>query len=405
MDILLYFLLRRLFCEVRAEADLLRLRKGLFLRRESLVKLSCVLCADITATPAMRLIGARKITLTTLSGKYSFFLARRETPEFSGGCAIRPSALSVLYGAFIDTRALGGAAAGAYTLWRVGRFFGSEYVSGVLAAVSDTAEELSRLLAFLHVAVPRFTAAAAVFTAFAWLGAFAVKLTKLSRFRVSAGGGRVVMTHGTVTLYERIIPLAAHCVFYSCDTVTTLLFGAAPVYFAGEMAFPPIKRSRMTALARGVFGVSLPKNTLHPPKRAVLGYAAVPLWWAAGLSAAALLCAAITPQLPLDAALLRSLLWCAAAGSAWLAAAYALYAGRAELSLESPCSVISTRRRARLYTAFFRQEAAVSRAVLQNPFQRKNGLCDIVVYARGANRMRFRLARRAAVQPLSGSCR
>ena len=405
MDILLYFLLRRWFCEVRVEANLLYLRKGVFLRRESFIEPSCVLCADIEATPVMRLIGARRVTLATLSGRYEFFLARRETPAFSGGYLLRPSALSVLYGAFIDTRALGGVVMFAYALRRVGRFFGSEYISGVMAAISDTAVELSRLLACLHVAVPRFTAAAAVFTAFAWVSAFTVKLIRLSRFCVRTCGGRVIITHGVVSLYERVIPLDAPCVFSSCDTVTTLLFGAAPVYFAGEMAFPPIRRSRLESLARCVFGLTLPKEPLHPPKRAVFGYAAVPLWWTAGLAAAAVFSAIIAPHLPLNAALLRSLLWCAAAGSAWLTLAYALYAKRAELSTESPCAVISSRRRARLYTAFFRSGAAVSRDIMQNPFSRGSGLCDVTIYARGSRRMRFRLAERARIRPFSGSCR
>lgn len=405
MDILLYFLLRRWFCEVRVEADLLYLRKGIFLRRESFIEPSCVLCADIEATPVMRLIGARRVTLTTLSGRYEFFLARREAPAFSGGYVLRPRALSVLYGAFIDTRALGGVVTFAYALRRVGRFFGSEYINGVLAAISDTAGELSRVLAFLHVAVPRFTAAAAVFTAFAWVIAFAVRIVRLSRFRVRKCGGRVIIAHGVISLYERVIPLNAPCVFSSCDTVTTLLFGASPVYFAGGMAFPPIKRSRLNALARCVFGLTLPKEPLRPPKRAVFGYAAVPLWWTAGLAAAAVFSAIITPRLPLDAALMRSLLWCAAAGSAWLTLAYALYAKRAELSLESPCAVISSRRHARLYTAFFRSSAAVSREVLQNPFSRRGGLCDVTVYARGSRRMRFRLAERAQIRPFSGFCR
>lgn len=405
MDILLYFLLRRWFCEVRLEAGLLYLRKGVFLRRESFIEPSCVLCADIEATPVMRLIGARRVTLTTLSGQYAFFLTRREAPVFSGGRALRPSALSVLYGAFIDTRALGGVVTFAYALRRVGRFFGSEYISGVMAAISDTAVDLSRVLTFLHVAVPRFTAAAAVFTAFAWVSAFTVKLVRLSRFCVRAGGGRVIITHGVVSLYERVIPLDAPCVFSSCDTVTTLLFGAAPVYFAGEMAFPPIRRSRLESLARCVFGLTLPKEPLHPPKRAVFGYAAVPLWWTAGLAAAAVFSAIIAPHLPLDAALLRSLMWCAAAGSAWLTIAYALYAKRAELSIESPCAVISSRRRARLYTAFFRSGAAVSRDIMQNPFSRGIGLCDVTIYARGSRRMRFRLAERARIRPFSGSCR
>lgn len=396
MEILLYYVLRRFFCELRVDGESLYLRKGLILRRESRIALSSVLCADITATPAMRLIGARKVTLSTLSGKFTFFLSRKELPTFSGKAAVRPSALSVIFGAFIDTRALSGAAAFAYALRRAGRLFGSSYTAGLISAISDTADELSRLMTFLNVAVPRFTAAAAVFIAFAWLFSFALKLVKLSRFRVVRRKDLAVISHGCVTLYVRIIPLGAPCVFSSCDTVTTLLFGAAPVYFMGGMVFPPIRRKRLRSLARAMFSLTLPRSTLRPPRRAMLGYAALPLWWTAGFSAAAIFTSSLR--------LLSSLMWGAAAWCAWLALAYALFAGRAEFSCGGMCAVVSSRRASRLHTSFFRRENITGRTLMQNIFQQRSGLCDIMIYACGSRRMRFRLAQTAWVR-LSGFCR
>lgn len=408
MDFLLYIILRHLYCSVCFKNGAVFIEKGIFLRQISRVEEKSIVCAEVISAPLSRLFRVKMIRLKTPSGEFSFFLPKKNelltnlkvAPSQSRLLSIRPSALSIIYGAFIDARALGGVLTFSYALNRIGRFFGQEYPESVLSFINSTANELSKALEYLHVAVPRFTAAAAVFTAAAWLAAFTARLVKFARFRLYVGNNAICTMHGLVTLYERFIPKSSSfspnafmpCVFTLCDTATTLLASAAPVYLENEMLFPPIKRCRLKALAKAL-GVPLPqKSPVRPPLRAIFGYAAAPLVWCGIFSSAALICNAARISLKIDATLLCPLLWCAAVWCGWLALSYALYSRHAVFADENNAFIISTRRSARLYTAFFSARTSC-RTISQSVFQRKSGLCDIIISAPSARSLRFRLGK------------
>lgn len=409
MDFLLYIILRRLYCSVCYKDGAVFVERGLFLRRISRIDEKSIICAEVVSAPLSRLFRVKTVHLKTPSGEFTFYLPKKdEMPTdlkalFPRGNAmpIRPSALSIIYGAFIDARALGGMLTFSYALNRIGRFFGQEYSESVLSFISSTASELSKALEYLHVAVPRFTAATAVFTAAAWAAAFAARLVKFSRFRLYISSSGVCATYGLITLYERFIPkssgcssnASAPCVFTLCDTATTLLTSAAPVYLEDEMLFPPIKRYRLKALAKAL-GAPLPqKPPVRPPFRAMFGYAAAPLVWCGIFSGAALICNAARISLKVDAALLCPLLWCGSVWCGWLALSYALYSRRAVFAEENNAFIISTRHSARLYTAFFGAPTPC-RTISQSIFQRHSGLCDITISAPNARKFRFRLGKR-----------
>ena len=391
MDLFFYYILRRFFVKLQYTDNALILEKGIFIRRISRIPFSVVVKAEITRTPLMRILGAKRVRLYTLCGGASLLLRKGEPLPFlpeGRGIAIRPRLLSVVFGAFIDTRALGGAVVFSAAMRRIGTL-SERYYESILSAISDTADGLSDTLTAAHIAVPRIAAVLAVFTAAAWIFAFLKRLVSMARFSVSSRRGYITVRHGLATLYEYVLVPHSPCVPIICDTVTTLAFGCAPIYCRGIMLLPPTRRSvRERAVsvlcglppapaARGGHGV-------FPPPRALFGFCAVPLGWGAAFAAALAVFGGRGGEL------LSLVLWLGLGVCVWTAAVYGVYLPFSGAALGRDTLRISSRGGARLYTYVAPLEAVVAAAASALRFRRNGGYCVLTVMLVGRERCRLR---------------
>lgn len=396
MDILFYYILRRFFVSVHFRGGEIVVGKGLFFVRTSTLHLRSVTVVEIRRTPLLRILRAKQITLRTLGGKaVEFYLQKDEPLPFlpkTRGAALRPKTSSVLFGAFIDTRALSGVVIFSATVRRIGAIFGSAYYDSILAAIQNTAEGVSEVLSLLHIAVPGVAAVLAVFVFAAWVFALLKKVTAMAHFRVTIYGGVAAVRRGLFTLRETYISVGQPCCFSACDTAATLVTKYSPLYLRGEMILPPTRREKSQKLIRALLG-KLPhgeKNSVSPPKRALFGHCALPLGWGAGFAAALILVAFMQGAGILRyAELLKTALWCGMAAFLWTAAVYAAYMFRSGMS-QGEIIRISSRRFARLYTVYSRRNSIVSAEIIQNPLQKRDGFCDcrIVFHERVTVRLR-----------------
>ncbi len=367
MSFVLYYILRGLFVKLDISDKEISLEKGLLFKRHSVLPLTSVVRVTLRRTLLMRIFQAKEIKVFTLGGSIKFYLPKDEPLRFlpeKRAVISSPSFREVMFGAFIDTRALGGVFVFAAVLRRIAAVFGSEYLEKILSVLSQTADELEKALGFFRVAVPRIAVIAVVFALGAWLFAYAIKLTRLSRFRVSRNGDMLFAESGVVTLYEHALVLNSAAVI-RCDTLTTILFRRAPLYLRGVMIAPCAKRAELC-------GAEEPQSKLASPKRAFLGHIAVPLSWFGVFSSAL----AVLYLRGITAALLKTVLYYGAIVNLFTAALYLLYMSRSGLFFGKELAAVCARRGLRLYTASFSRASVIRTANFQSVFQLRSGLCN-----------------------------
>ena len=390
MKFLLYYVLRRVFVTLRFSDSEIRLEKGLLIKRASVMPLSSVVKVSSRRTLIMRLFRAKEITVSTLGGEIVFWLRKNECLPFlpeKRPHAVRPRFIDVMFGAFIDTRALSGLLVFTAVLRKFNAIFGSEYFNKLIAALTKTADELEKILGFFRVAVPRILITITVFALGAWTFAFIRKLLRLSSFSVYKNGGLLFVESGVLTLYEHALVLnsaananaagtncaGTSCAALSCDTLTTIITSRAPLYFRGVMISPCVKHGKLSKTLKALCGVKLPENRLSSPKRALFGHIAAPLAWF-GAFAALIVLAYFSNH---SVMLLKTVLFSGAIVSLYTAAMYLLYMPRSGIAFGKDNSAVSARRRLRLYTAVLPNNAIKQRGVSQNLFQKRSGLCNV----------------------------
>ena len=375
MNLLLYYVLRRLFVKLRFSDDEISLEKGLILKRASVMPLSSVVKVTSRRTLIMRLFRAKEVTVSTLGGEIMFYLSKNERLPFlpeKRSHSIRPRFREVMFGAFIDTRALSGLLVFTAVLRKFNAIFGSEYFNKLVTALTRTADELEKVLGFFRVAVPRILVTLAVFALGAWTFAFIRKLTRLCRFGVSKNGGLIFVRSGVFTLYEHSLVLNSAAAI-SCDTVSTLIMHRAPLYFRGVMICPCVKRSELVKTLKTLCGAYAPQNRLASPKRAFFGHIAAPL--SRFVVFAALIVLAYCSDY--SALLLKTVLYSAAIVNLYAAALYLLYMSRSGIAFGKDVTAVTARRGLRLYTAVFPNDIIEQKAVSQSLFQRRPELCNV----------------------------
>ena len=183
MKFLLYYILRRFFVRLEVTRGKIVLTKGFFFKITAFIPRSSVVKIVIKRSPLLRFFRAKHVEIFTLNGKVEFYLGESEPVPFISRMpkvCIKPRFSEILFGAFIDARALAGIAFFAIVLRRIGKIFGSSYFDGIISALFSTAEKISDALLVVHVAVPKIAAFAAVFAVCAWIFTFIVKFLSLS---------------------------------------------------------------------------------------------------------------------------------------------------------------------------------------------------------------------------------
>lgn len=393
MDFILYYLLRRFTVRLEFSKEYIRLIKGLIIRREYFALPEAIALIEQRQTIIMRLFGAKKVTIRTLSGRgFDFWLKNSEKLIDIRGISISPPKRSMLLGALIDTRALSGVVVFYLTMRRISSVLGSGYYDKAITALFKAAGGLQQALERINVTIPQIAAVVAVFVAAAWLAKFLWKLFAMSRFRVVAMRDYLVVRRGFFTLYQCAVPRRNINAVITTDNLTTLLFGAAPMYAYHTMIYPPSTpevRRRVTDILCGI-PCGYDKRRVKPPLRAVFGHCAQPLFWLAVFGGSYILLLLgqnfeLIPSVPL----LRSLTYAGAAVSLWYAAVYAVYMFRSSLICTENSAQITARRGARLYTAAVGSKMRTQSVLSRNVFQLISGLCDAEIKALG--RVGFKL--------------
>lgn len=377
MSLLLYFVLRKFFVELDVKENEISLTKGLIIKRAAVLPISAVVRVTVRRTLVMRLFGAREVTVFTLGGKLVFFLSKNETlPLFhviSKDRAVvqKPRFLETAFGAFVDTRALGGLFVFSAALRRVSAVFGGEYFDRVITALTNTANDLERALNFFKITIPKIAITIGVFALGAWVFAYIKKLLRLSRFRVFTDkiGGRVIITSGVFTLYEHA--LVPNTAAVRVETLTSLVTRRAPLYLRDVMICPCVKRELLPKTLEKLCGFKLPKKRVKSPKRAFFGHILAPLSWL-GVFAAALFAAYSLAY----SELLKIALYCGIFVNLYAVVLYLLYMSRSGLALSGEFARITARRGLRLYTAVFPRSACDISVITQSIFQKRTGLCN-----------------------------
>lgn len=378
MNLLLYYVLRKLFVKLRFSDDEVSLEKGLIIKRVSVMPLSSVVKMTSRQTLTMRLFRAKEITLSSLGGELVFWLRRNEHLPFlpeSRSETVRPRFRDAVFGAFIDTRALSGLFLFTAVLRKFNTIFGSEYFDRLITALKITADELERILGFFRVTVPRILITLAVFALGAWTFAFVRKLLRLCSFSVSRSRGLIFVSSGVITLYEHALVLnsaTGTSAAISCDTVSTLITKRAPLYFRGVMIYPCVKRGELAKTLKDLCGITLPKNRLASPKRAFFGHIAAPLFWF-GVFAVLIVLAYRSGY---SVMLLKTVLYSGAIVKLYTVILYLFYSARSGIARHGNITAVTARRGLRLYTAVFSRDTVKQSAVSQNIFQKRSGLCN-----------------------------
>lgn len=357
------------------------LEKGLLLKRFSVMPLCAVVRATTRQTLTMRLFRAKEVSLFTLGGKIRFYLPRDERlpflPEYEQA-VLKPRLGELMFGAFIDTRALGGIFVFTAVLRKFTSIFGSEYFNRLISVLTKTSEELEKALGFFSVTVPRVAVTLAVFVVGSWVFAYIRKLLRLSRFCVSRKGKMLFVKSGIVTLYEHALVPNSNDGFYGasavrCETLIAVLTNRAPLYLRGVMILPCVRSRKLAKTLKTVCGFKMPQNTVTSPRKAFLGHIVSPLSWF-GVFAAALALIYTTGH---SAMLLKTVLYCGAIIKIYTAALYLLYMCRSRTVFGTEYSAVSARRGLRLYTAVFPSDIIARITISQSLFQRRSELCNI----------------------------
>ncbi|MBD5384605.1 MAG: PH domain-containing protein [Ruminococcaceae bacterium] len=377
MNLLLYYFLRKIFVRLDFTEKYIYLRKGVILRRFSVIPLSGIVRVTSERSLIMRIFGAKKIIVFTIRGKVTFYLRKSEKlpflPEIRS-VSIKPRFSEVMFGAFADTRALGGIALLAAFLRRLSSLFGGEYFDRVMSAISETAETLSNALSVLHIAVPRMAALLAVFVLAAWSLAFARKLLRLAKLRAARHGGILRVQSGVITLYDHTLVLNSAAV--SVSPLSAMLAKRAPLYLRGVMIYPAVSKARSAKMIRVLCGILIDRAPqLKPPKSSFFGFCAAPFWWSIGFSAALAL-VYISDSLR-SAMLLKTALYCGLIVSLYAVAVSLVCMSRSGLTVGEHTVKLSMRRGLRLFAYSVPHRTIVEETFSQSIFQRRSGLCHI----------------------------
>lgn len=383
MKFLFYYILRRFFVSLEYSGEKITLRKGLILKRTSVVPLSAIVKTVVKRSPFMRLFRAKEITLCTLGGKIEFFLGENEQPPFLPAmpkCRIKPSFGGILFGAFIDTRALAGIAFFTAILRKIGVIIGSSYFDGLISALMTTAEKLSQTLLIIHVAVPRVAAFAAVFAICSWIFAFTVKLLRLSGFCLSRKKELVFIKSGVFTLYETVLVRNTDAVIMR-KTIICLFARRSPVYCNKTMIIPAASENDFERILEKLFGIPPESVVLaKTPFKKIAGHCIVPLW-VFGISLA-LLVMFYMSWLSF-AQLLKTAIYCAVFASGYISLCGVILMKNASSAFGENRVKLSFRRGTAVYSACFPRGISRSITLSQSIFQRFANLCDYKAFIIG----------------------
>lgn len=382
MNLLLYYFLRRFFVKLKITEKYLYYRKGLILRRFCVIPLENIVRASAERSLVLRIFGAKKITVFTVRGKISFYLHKSEPLKFlpeihHDPVSLKPRFSEIVFGAFADTRALGGIALLSAVLRRLSRLFGGEYFDSVINAISDTAESLTNVLSAMHIAVPKIAAVLAVFVLAAWSLAFARKLLRLANFRSSRCGNLMRVQSGVITLYEHTLVLNSAAPVIA-SPLSAILLKRAPIYLRNVMIYPTVSNAKAEKLLRTLCGIAAENAPrIKPPKPAFFGLCAVPFWWAVGFSV--LLAFVYFSGTLRSAMLLKTALYCGLIVSLYCIAVSLVCMSRSGIAFGKSVIRFSTRRGLRLFEYSVPRLAIAENTVSQSVFQRQTELCNIRV--------------------------
>lgn len=377
MSFLFFFILRKIFVRLEISDKEINLEKGLIFKRSAVMPVSAAVRITVKKTLVLRIFKAMEISVYSLCGKIKFYLPQNERPPFLAEYRaeeIKPRFRDIAFGAFIDTRALGGLFVFAAVLRRISAIFGSEYFDRVIDIIQKTAAGLESSLKFLQIAVPKAAVVLAVFALSAWCFAFVRKLLRLMRFRVAKSNGTVFVCSGIVTLYEHMLVSNSAAAVY-CDTLTTLLLRRAPLYLRKVMICPCSKREEMRYTAKRLCEAEVPTEKITSPKRAFFGHIAAPLTWA-GVFAAALVA---VYRLSDYSTVLKTILYSGIIVSLYSVGIFLLYFPRSGIAFGEDYSAVAARRGMRLYTAVFQSKDIKRKKTSQNVFQKRMGNCNLQI--------------------------
>lgn len=394
MDFILYYLLRRFTVRLEISKDSILMLKGLIFRREYYAPFEAVTLIEQRQTIIMRLFRAKEITIHTLSGRgFTLWLKNSERIIDVCGVTIAPKKRAMLLGALVDTRALSGVVVFLLTMRRIYAVLGSGYYDKAISALYKAAGELKLVLERVNITIPQIAAVAAVIVALAWLSKFVWKVFAMSRFRVIAMRDFLVIRRGFFTLYQCAVVRRNINAVVTTDNLTTLIFGAAPLYVRHTMIFPPAPREvreRITDILCDIL-CEYNQRRVKPPFRAIFGHCAQPLSWLAAFGGmyGLLWLGQYLEYIP-PVPLLRSLMLAGAAVSLWYTAVYAIYMFRSSIVCTEKSAEITARRGARLYTAAVNSKMRTQNVLSRNIFQLVSGLCDAEIRVLGGGRFKLR---------------
>jgi len=376
MKFLLYYILRKLFVRLEFTENEIILEKGIFLRRKSVLPLKRIVRISVERPLLTRIFSAKKVTVYTLRGKITFYLHKSELlpflPEIRS-MPLKPRFSSVMFGAFADTRALGGIALLAAFLRKISKLFGGEYFDGIISAISDTAETLTKALSVLHIAVPKIAAVLAVFVLAAWALAFARKLLRLANFRAARHGDLLRIQSGVITLYEHTLVLNSAAAA-AVSPLTAVLAKRAPIYMRSVMIFPSAPSSEAPKIIRTLCNIRVDSaSEVRPPKSSFFGFCAVPFWWTVGTSVALVL--VYLSEGLRSAMLLKTVLYCGLIVSLYTVPVCLVYMKHSGIAVGNSSVKVSQRRALRLFTGIVPSRAIAEKTLSQSIFQKRGGLC------------------------------
>lgn len=398
MNFFMYYILRKLFVRLKFTENEIILERGIILRRKSVLPLKSIVRVTSERPLLLRIFSAKKITVYAVRGKITFYLHKNEPLPFlpeMRSAPLKPRFSAVMFGAFADTRALGGLALLAAFLRRISSIFGSEYFDGVISAISDTAETLTNALSVLHIAVPRIAAVLAVFVLAAWSLAFARKLLHLANLRAARHGDLLRVQSGVITLYEHTLVLNSAAVMVS--PLSALLAGRAPIYLRGVMIFPSAPDALAPKLLSTLCGIPADDAPrIKPPRSSFFGFCAVPFWWTVGLSAA--LALTYLSESLRSAMLLKTALYCALLVSLYALPVCLVCMKHSGISAGKRTVSVSHRQSLRLFTAVVPRGTIVENVLSQSVFQRRDELCSCKLVLAERTRLKARLLPKSEVE-------
>lgn len=376
MDFLLYYILRKLFVRLEFTENEIILERGIIIRRKSVLPLKNIVRVSGERSLIMRIFGAKKIIAFAVRGKIAFYLRKNEPlpfiPEIRS-LPLKPRFSAVMFGAFTDTRALGGIALFAAFLRRISAIFGGEYFDNIISAISDTAETLTSALSVMHIAVPRIAAVLTVFVLAAWSLAFLRKLLRLANLRASRHGNILRVKSGVITLYEHTLVLNSAAPT-AVSPLSAVFAKRAPIYLRGVMICPSAPSDKAPKIIRALCNIPVENAPMiKPPMSSFFGFCAAPFWWAVGFSAA--LALVYLSDNFRSAMLLKTVLYSALIVSLYAVLVCFVYMRHSGIAAGKTSVKVAQRRTLRLFTSAVPRGTIVQNTVSQSVFQKRGGLC------------------------------